>query len=219
MDRRTIWAILLMMTIAIVPAIFLKKLVPPAARGGEAGKRLGETVVAADSPGVSAARSRDSISGVQPGPDTTKAVASPPTRLPADHVIHVTSPLYTYGISTRGGRVVEATLPHYRSMAPADRDIINVRYAEPMRLLADLRAMGETAAFAERNPHALSRRILARAFEIYRARFSDGDARVRATFEILTITGWAPHESQQKPLKPGSAKASLEAAVKKAKRE
>jgi SAM-dependent methyltransferase len=94
------------------------------------------------------------------------------------------------------------------ALPTADRDIVTVRYGEPMRLLADLRAMGETSALRERNPRALSRRILARAFEIYHASFSDGE-RVRATFEILTATGWAPHESQQKPLKPGSAKTRL----------
>lgn len=91
----------------------------------------------------------------------------------------------------------------------ADRDVIVVRYAEPMRLLGDLRAMGQTAALAQRSPRGLSRRILARAFEIYRARFADPDGRVRATFEILNLTGWAPHESQQQPLKPGSAKLRL----------
>jgi hypothetical protein len=69
--------------------------------------------------------------------------------------------------------------------------------------------MGETAALKERSPRPLSRRILARAFDIYRRRFSDSDGRVRATFEILTATGWAPHESQQQPLKPGSAKTRL----------
>lgn len=95
------------------------------------------------------------------------------------------------------------------ALPAADRDVVTVRYGEPMRLLADLRAMGETAALSERSPRGLSRRILARAFEVYRRDFSDGDARVRATFEILTLTGWAPHESQQKPLKPGSASARL----------
>lgn len=95
------------------------------------------------------------------------------------------------------------------ALPAADRDVVTVRYAEPMRLLADLRAMGETAALRERSPRALSRRVLARAFEIYRNRFSDPDGRVRATFEILTATGWSPHESQQKPLKPGSAKTRL----------
>ncbi|MES1201908.1 MAG: methyltransferase domain-containing protein [Pseudomonadota bacterium] len=95
------------------------------------------------------------------------------------------------------------------ALPAADRDVITVRYAEPMRLVADLRAMGETAAFAERAPRNLSRRILLRALELYRERFSDPDGRVRATFEILTATGWAPHASQQQPLKPGSAKARL----------
>ncbi|QGZ95070.1 methyltransferase domain-containing protein [Terricaulis silvestris] len=95
------------------------------------------------------------------------------------------------------------------ALPAADRDKVTVRYAEPMRLLADLRAMGETAALTERHPRALSRRVLARAFEVYRERFSDADGRICATFEILTATGWAPHESQPKPLKPGSAKARL----------
>lgn len=95
------------------------------------------------------------------------------------------------------------------ALPAADRDVLTVRYAEPMRLLADLRAMGETAALTQRSPRALSRRILARAFEIYRERFSDADGRIRATFEILTATGWAPHESQQQPLKPGSAMTRL----------
>jgi SAM-dependent methyltransferase len=95
------------------------------------------------------------------------------------------------------------------ALPAADRDIVMVRYGEPMRLLADLRAMGETAALAERSPRGLSRRILARAFDIYRQRFSDPDGRVRATFEIITLTGWAPHEGQQQPLKPGSARARL----------
>lgn len=94
------------------------------------------------------------------------------------------------------------------ALPAADRDVVTVQYEEPMRLFSDLRAMGETAALATRHPRALRRRVLARAFEIYRERFSDGD-RIRATFEILTATGWAPHESQQKPLKPGSAKARL----------
>lgn len=99
------------------------------------------------------------------------------------------------------------------ALPAADRDVVTVRYGEPVRLLADLRAMGETSALRERNPRALSRRILARAFEIYRERYSEDD-RVRATFEILTATGWSPHESQQKPLKPGSAKMRLAEALR-----
>lgn len=100
------------------------------------------------------------------------------------------------------------------ALPAADRDVVTVRYGEPIRLLADLRAMGETSALRERNPRALSRGILARAFNIYRERYSDEDKRVCATFEILTATGWSPHESQQKPLKPGSAKTRLADALK-----
>lgn len=100
------------------------------------------------------------------------------------------------------------------ALPAADRDVFTVRYAEPMRLLADLRAMGETAALTERSPRSLSRRILSRAFDIYRRRFSDPDTRIRATFEILTATGWSPHASQQQPLKPGSAKARLADALR-----
>lgn len=91
----------------------------------------------------------------------------------------------------------------------ADRDVIVARYGQLTRLLTDLRAMGETSALRERAPYSLSRRILARAFEIYTAKFSDADGRARATFEIITAAGWSPHESQQRPLKPGSAKARL----------
>ena len=127
MDRRTIWAILLMMAIAIAPAIFIKK-----PRGsGEAGKLGGGADSAAlatpsapsAAPGIGAPDSTAVLPQARAATpsDSGKSAASPPPRLPADHVVHVTSPLYRYGISTRGGRLVEATLPHYRSMAPTDR--------------------------------------------------------------------------------------------------
>lgn len=95
------------------------------------------------------------------------------------------------------------------ALPAADRDVITVRYGEPVRLLSDLRAMGETSALRERSARNLSRRILARAFDLYRERHTDEDGRVRATFEVLTATGWSPHESQQKPQRPGSARARL----------
>ncbi|HEY3695339.1 methyltransferase domain-containing protein [Phenylobacterium sp.] len=91
----------------------------------------------------------------------------------------------------------------------ADVDRVKVRYAHPLKLLADLRQMGETSVLAERHPRALTRAVLARAFEIYAERFGEADGRIPATFEIITLTGWAPHESQQQPLKPGSAKMRL----------
>ena len=90
----------------------------------------------------------------------------------------------------------------------ADVDRVKVTYAHPFRLLQDLRRMGETNVLADRPRRPLDRRLLARAFEIYAERFAV-DGGVHATFEIITATGWAPHESQQKPLKPGSAKMRL----------
>jgi SAM-dependent methyltransferase len=95
------------------------------------------------------------------------------------------------------------------AMPVADGDTVTVRYGDPMRLLTDLKGMGETAAFAEAGRPPLSRAILARAMEIYRARFSDADGKVRATFEIVTLSGWAPAPDQPKPLRPGSAKVRL----------
>jgi len=72
----------------------------------------------------------------------------------------------------------------------ADVDRVTVTYAHPLRLLADLRQMGETNVLAERHPRALTRALLARTCEIYAERFGAADGRVPATFEILTLTGW-----------------------------
>ena len=90
-----------------------------------------------------------------------------------------------------------------------DTDVVTVRYASPLMLLRDLRAMGETNVLVDRATRPLGRAVLARAFALYAERFAGPDGRVPATFEIVTLTGWAPHESQQQPLKPGSAKARL----------
>ena len=90
-----------------------------------------------------------------------------------------------------------------------DVDRVTVRYGTPFALFADLRRMGASNTLAERRRVPLRRATLLRAAEIYAERFSDPDGRVRATFEIVWLSGWAPHASQQKPLKPGSAKMSL----------
>jgi len=91
----------------------------------------------------------------------------------------------------------------------ADVDRVRVRYAHPLALLADLRAMGETNVLLDRPRRPLPRRVLMRAMALYVERFAEPDGRVPATFEIITATGWAPHEDQQKPLRPGSAKMRL----------
>jgi len=91
----------------------------------------------------------------------------------------------------------------------ADIDRLIVRYDTPFALMHDLRRMGATNALAERRRTPLRRATLMRMAEIYAQRFADTDGRVRASFDIVWLSGWAPHESQQQPLKPGSARASL----------
>jgi len=90
-----------------------------------------------------------------------------------------------------------------------DVDRVTARYASPISLMHDLRRMGATNALLERSRRPLRRATLARMMEIYAERFADRDGRIRATFEIVWLSGWAPHESQQKPLAPGSARQRL----------
>lgn len=90
-----------------------------------------------------------------------------------------------------------------------DSDRLTVRYDSPIALMHDLRAMGASNVLSERRRTPLRRATLKRMLEIYAHRFADSDGRLRATFEIVWLTGWAPHESQQQPLKPGSAKQRL----------
>jgi YidC/Oxa1 family membrane protein insertase len=126
MDRRTVWAILLMMVIAVAPALFLKK--PAEQRGSGAVGQRGDDSVAAAAPGSVAAAAPDSVAAVAP-PDTAGPPVAPtasadtlprgptaPLSRRADTVL-VTSPLYTYGISTVGARLVRAELSRYASMA------------------------------------------------------------------------------------------------------
>jgi SAM-dependent methyltransferase len=95
-----------------------------------------------------------------------------------------------------------------------DQDRHTVRYASALHLMRDLRAMGATNVLIERNRRPLPRAVLLRSAEVYAERFSDPDGRVRATFDVISLSGWAPHESQQKPLRPGSAKARLADALR-----
>jgi SAM-dependent methyltransferase len=90
-----------------------------------------------------------------------------------------------------------------------DVDRVTVRYDSIFRLMHDLRRMGATNALFDRRRTPLRRQTLMRAAEIYGEQFSDADGRLRATFEIVWLSGWAPDPSQQQPLKPGSAKARL----------
>jgi SAM-dependent methyltransferase len=84
-----------------------------------------------------------------------------------------------------------------------------VRYRELPRLVWDLRGMGETNTLSGRDRALMPRKLLAATAAQYADKFADADGRLRATFEIAYLTGWSPHESQQQPLKPGSAKTRL----------
>jgi SAM-dependent methyltransferase len=96
----------------------------------------------------------------------------------------------------------------------ADSDSVRVTYASPLAVMQELKAMGASNMLMERSRIPVSRRLLFRASEIYQERFGLPDGRVPATFEIITLTGWVPHESQQKPLAPGSAQVRLSDVLK-----
>lgn len=86
-----------------------------------------------------------------------------------------------------------------------DSDRLTVRYDSVLALMWDLRRMGATNILIERRRTPLRRATFLRMAEIYAQRFADADGRLRATFEVVWLSGWTPHESQQKPLRPGSA--------------
>ncbi len=95
------------------------------------------------------------------------------------------------------------------TLAVADSDHFTVRYDHPLALMRDVRAMGEANALRQRSRRPMTRRLMQRMSEIYADRFMDGDGKIRASFEIVTLTGWCAHESQQQPLAPGSARIKL----------
>ena len=90
----------------------------------------------------------------------------------------------------------------------SDIDRLTVTYGDPFSLIGDLRAMGETALFADR-PRPLTRAVVAHMAQLYAERYADVDGRIPATFEIVTLTGWAPDPGQPQPLRPGSATSRL----------
>jgi SAM-dependent methyltransferase len=95
------------------------------------------------------------------------------------------------------------------ALSVADTETIRVRYASMFELMRDLRAMGETSVLAARPRRPVPLRFFTRAAEIYAERHAEADGRIPATFQIVWLSGWAPHASQQKPLRPGSAAARL----------
>ncbi len=96
----------------------------------------------------------------------------------------------------------------------ADGATRTVLYQSALHLMRDLRAMGEGNALAGRMRKPTPRRLMQRAAAIYQDRFATESGRIPASFEVICLTGWAPHEGQQKPLRPGSASARLAEALK-----
>ncbi len=101
----------------------------------------------------------------------------------------------------------------------ADNDVIEVTYASPLALMQEIKAMAASNPLTERRRTPVTRGLLLRAAEIYQERFGRPGGRVPASFEIVTLTGWAPHESQQKPLRPGAAEVSLKDVLKPRSRD
>lgn len=95
-----------------------------------------------------------------------------------------------------------------------DMDTLTVRYDSMFDLMSDLKAMGASSVLRDRSRKPLGRQVFMRAAELYAETYADPDSRIRATFNLVTLLGWAPHESQQQPLKPGSAKNRLADALK-----
>lgn len=95
------------------------------------------------------------------------------------------------------------------SMPVVDSEIITVTYDHPLKLMGDLRGMGESNAVAERIKHFTRRELLVAAMEHYLDTYADDLGRIPATFQIVWLAGWAPHESQPQPKAPGSATVSF----------
>ena len=108
-----------------------------------------------------------------------------------------------------GGLISRAGL----ALPVADSDRLTVNYPHMFKLMEDLRGMGEQNAMLARLKTPTRRRVFMRAAEIYQQRFARADGQIPASFEIVTVTGWAPHESQQKPIRPGTAAHRLASAL------
>ncbi|MGE3872782.1 MAG: methyltransferase domain-containing protein [Parvibaculaceae bacterium] len=100
------------------------------------------------------------------------------------------------------------------ALPAVDIDMTTVRYRDALALMREIKALGLQHALAERSRRPVTAALLARAAALYDARHGDADGRVRATVETAWLIGWAPHSSQQQPLRPGSAKARLADALK-----
>ncbi len=136
------------------------------------------------------------------------------------HVMREVETRMTGGISPRfsplvdirdgGGLLQRANL----ALPVADKEILTVHYSDAVRLMHDLRAMGQTNILNTQSKQTLPRQFFSHLCAEYARQYSDTDNRIPASFDLVYLTGWAPSETQQKPLKPGSAKNKLSEALK-----
>lgn len=128
--------------------------------------------------------------------------------------------LVTGGVSPRVAPMIDvremgALLQRAELALPVvDLDRTMVRYPDAIALIHEIRSLGLSNVMTGRSRKPVTRNLLGEAISIYQQKFSDDDDRIRATIEVAWATAWAPHESQQKPLKPGSAKIRLADALK-----
>lgn len=95
------------------------------------------------------------------------------------------------------------------SLPVIDSEVITVTYDNIFKLFNDLRGMGENNAILQRNKTPVSKNFFMKVAQEYHNKYSDNNGRIKASFEVIFLLGWSPHESQQKPLRPGSAKYKL----------
>ena len=148
------------------------------------------------------------LSNVRTSPRKLNLVAAMIRNLPAQRAI-ATLTFSKRRIAHQVRKTLESAIANAENNHQLDVDRLIVRYASPLALLRDLRRMGAGNALSARRRVPLRRATLTRMLEIYADTFGDADGKVRATFEIIWLSGWAPHESQQQPLRPGSARARL----------
>ena len=114
------------------------------------------------------------------------------------------------GMRELGGLLQRAGL----ALPVADLDRTTVRYADAIALIHEIGELGQSNILIGRSRRFVSRKLLGAAIGHYHENFADADSRIRATLEVAWLTAWSPHESQQQPLKPGSAKMRLADALK-----
>lgn len=143
---------------------------------------------------------------IMPGGDTLKELRLALTQAETEIYGGVSPRVLPFADVRAAGALLQRT---GFALPVTDAETLVVRYDNLFGLMRDLRGMGAQNALNARSRRPVSQRFFQRAAEIYAENFSDADGRVRATFQFVSLSGWAPHESQQKPLKPGSGKVSL----------